>query len=479
MENLSQMSLMSQAEQEGSPSALDALGDTVPQQSGLPGSFVDTGLSANQYPRFPPPNVPFDWFIRANQAKGFNPQVADPYFGPPISTPFSRPPPGYTGPPMPPVNIGYRMPVAPPMYQVPFAAEARPEDIMQNVGAEPYLPPHRREADRRNREPEKKLSNLKIAPYDGNDTWEDWYQQFQLWTRLQDVPRAQMSAALAVNLRGKALRVFSSLPRDQQDSLEQLVLALSRRFGSGQKSSLYRVQARSRTYKRGESLSELAEDIRRNVAMGWPADGEATHEAIAKDCFINALPANIRRDVWRGDPTTLEETEALALRLEACYLSEQTKDKKNRSLNDSFDSQDESSIRSASPQRPILKPKVQTVESSQTTELLTAIKGLTTLISESLAKPQTKPMQSVPKKVQFRKPKDQQPLKADSSQKSLACFECGSTAHFKNNCPIFLKKKLGAARMALEAYLQDSDDEVEEEDPDNEVDTGSLNWNGR
>jgi len=65
---------------------------------------------------------------------------------------------------------------------------------------------------------------------------------------------------------------------------------LRRRFGSQDQQEKFQAELRARRRRRGETLAELYQDVRRLMTLASPGEGSSSLcEHIAKDYFIAAL----------------------------------------------------------------------------------------------------------------------------------------------------------------------------------------------
>ena len=100
---------------------------------------------------------------------------------------------------------------------------------------------------------------------------------------------------------------------------EQLCDKLSRRYGSEDQQEKFQAELRARRRRRGESLAELYQDIKRLMAMAYPDEGPTTLcEHIAKEHFITSLDdRNLELKLREREPRDLDAAFKCAVRLEA------------------------------------------------------------------------------------------------------------------------------------------------------------------
>lgn len=84
----------------------------------------------------------------------------------------------------------------------------------------------------------------------------------------------EIAAELATSLRDQAVSVLGLLDEEQRCDYQALVQALKARFEPGHQTKIHREQLKTRLRKKGESLTELAQDFKRTVhKAGKPPAG--------------------------------------------------------------------------------------------------------------------------------------------------------------------------------------------------------------
>ena len=94
---------------------------------------------------------------------------------------------------------------------------------------------------------------------------------------------------------------------------------LRRRFGSDDQQEKFQAELRARRRRRGETLAELHQDIRRLMTQAYPGEGTSRLcEQIAKDYFITSLgDRDLELKIREREPRDLESAFKHAVRLEA------------------------------------------------------------------------------------------------------------------------------------------------------------------
>ena len=171
---------------------------------------------------------------------------------------------------------------------------------------------------------------MRPSKYDGETPYEDYQVQFDMLSHLNNWDDTSKAMYLAGCLCGSARAVLADLPARERYSYTSLDRALRARFGTDDQSELFKAKLRSRVKQKGESLQELAHDVRRLVRLAHPSASSQTHEDLTKDQFIEALgDSEIRWNVFQSRPRTLTDALKVALELDAFKESERSRLRKN------------------------------------------------------------------------------------------------------------------------------------------------------
>ena len=158
----------------------------------------------------------------------------------------------------------------------------------------------------------------KPAEYDGKVAWEAYVAQFVMLATAQGWTEEERALQLATSLRGPALEILSHLPATKQASFTSLSEALQRRFGHSHQAEVYRAQLKKRARQKGETLSQLAQDVEALVRRAYPAAGEDMTTVLARDAFVDALQDHqLQIYVKQAHPGDLQVALARAMEFEA------------------------------------------------------------------------------------------------------------------------------------------------------------------
>ena len=90
-------------------------------------------------------------------------------------------------------------------------------------------------------------------------------------------------------LEDPAAKVLWDLQSDGAMSYRELRASLVRLYGSEGQAEVYRAQLKLVRRKKGESLTDLAMEIRRLMVMAFAGPTNRTSEVVARDVFLDAL----------------------------------------------------------------------------------------------------------------------------------------------------------------------------------------------
>ena len=164
----------------------------------------------------------------------------------------------------------------------------------------------------------------KVRPttFDGKAAWEDYLAQFEIVAEINHWNEATKATYLAVSLSGPAREVLGDLTSSQRKNFNALTVALGTRFGTANRTEMFRASIKSRRRQKDETLPELAQALRRLTRYAYPEAPAELREVLARDHFIDALADfDTRWKIKQGSPTTLNKALDIAVELEAFQLA--------------------------------------------------------------------------------------------------------------------------------------------------------------
>ena len=250
-------------------------------------------------------------------------------------------------------------------------------------------------------------NSKKPAEYDGKTSFRDYLSQFELISDLNGWSEATRALELATSLRGPAQSILSDLDISQRYNFAALVGALMSRFEPTNQSEVYRAQLKGRVRHRSEALTEMAQDIKRLVRLGYPSAGLDVREALALECFMDSLnDSRMELFVFQVKPARIEEALKAALEFEAFVVGR---------------------ARRSGGQRP--HDVCAQVESAS------GVDQAMNLVKTQLEALQDQVFQlKVSKKASSNAPKGSRLRRPAKVNTDGACFYCGKVGHFATQC---------------------------------------------
>ena len=102
---------------------------------------------------------------------------------------------------------------------------------------------------------------MKPQTFNGTD-FDDFISQYEMTCEINGWQYKEKSLYLATCLTGEARSLLNELDHEGKRDYSTLVEKLRNRFGSVNKSEIYRTQLKSRTSNKGETIPELAQAIK-------------------------------------------------------------------------------------------------------------------------------------------------------------------------------------------------------------------------
>ena len=257
---------------------------------------------------------------------------------------------------------------------------------------------------------------MKPATYDGTGSWQDYKAHFEACAKINNWSEMDKGLYLAVSLRGQAQGVLGNITGDFHD-YDALMTTLQERFAPPNQTELYRAQLRDRHQKASETLSELAQDIRRLTNLSYPSAPAEVKETLAKEQFMDALvSSDMRLRVKQARPVNLNDAVRHAVELEAFVRAERAKLDGQGLLNSTFACSGDHAKKESQSELQLLRKTVERLEEQ-----------MKSLVQE--------------KSCQDRKPDHPRDYKPERDPNRFRrrsprrCFECGSENHLRLKCP--------------------------------------------
>lgn len=187
---------------------------------------------------------------------------------------------------------------------------------------------HRHEPPHEHRHMNKSYTKLKPQMYDGNEDFEEYLSQFEIIADINQWDYREKSLYLAGSLGGNARAILTELSPLERQDFDSLVNILNIRYGSIERSEMFRARLQTKTRGKDETLSELAQSIRKLTRQAYPTADSSLTNILALDHFIDSIPdSDIRLRIRELRPKNINEAETHAVRLEAHRLADKQRGK--------------------------------------------------------------------------------------------------------------------------------------------------------
>lgn len=123
-----------------------------------------------------------------------------------------------------------------------------------------------------------------------------------------------------MHLRGAAQCFAATLSATTHKDWTLFTLALSARFAPANRERFHKATFKVRRQKSEESFADLAHNLRRLAALGYPNAPHRIRSELARDQFVEAiLNARLQQCLHEDPPDTLDDTVAHAVQLEVVW----------------------------------------------------------------------------------------------------------------------------------------------------------------
>ncbi|GBM84608.1 hypothetical protein AVEN_247301-1 [Araneus ventricosus] len=187
--------------------------------------------------------------------------------------------------------------------------------------------------------------NIKSLTFDGQTSWTVFKTEFEVVSSTNGWTDFVKASQLVASLRGSAAEVLQGIPADKLTDLTTIEKALESRFGDSHLTQFYRTELKTRRQKPGESLQELAADVKRLMSLAeCPLD---VRESLAAQYFVDAIRDEDTQHLTRlMDAKDLKSSLAYSMKYEAARTvsktsrhirSIETEDHMSRERDDKFE----------------------------------------------------------------------------------------------------------------------------------------------
>jgi len=166
---------------------------------------------------------------------------------------------------------------------------------------------------------------LKVKPqqYDGTTDIGDYLTQFNIIAEINGWSNMYSALYLASSLSGNARSLLSELSELEKRDFHKLTEILRSRFGTRNKAEIFRTQLKSLCKEPGQSISDLAQKVKKLTRQAYPDANAELIEVLALDYFIDSLDdSDIRLRLRECCPKSVTDAETIAVRLETHKLAD-------------------------------------------------------------------------------------------------------------------------------------------------------------
>jgi hypothetical protein len=292
---------------------------------------------------------------------------------------------------------------------------------------------------------------MKPATFDGTGSWIDYKAHFEACSEINNWSYKQKGLYLTVSLRGNAQGIFGNL--GNSSSYTELVNALQERFAPPNQTELYRVQLRERRQKATETLSKMAQDIRRLTNLAYPSAPGDVKETLAKEQFIDSLfNSDMRLRIKQARPLNLNDAVRHAVELESFYRAERKHFEKQGSYRSSNSNEAQNNMKYNS----VIEKLIRSVE-----ELNKRFDSFQEEISKDYVCTEEEKFRYRNQRNTFNNKDSTRTYSTDTRD----CFNCGDKGHIQYTCPNRKQNFENTDRSSgikFRQYGNDNDSEVQD-----------------
>jgi hypothetical protein len=180
-------------------------------------------------------------------------------------------------------------------------------------------------------------NTIKVKPptFDGTEDLNEFLISFQICSDLNNWNIRSKGLCLASCLKGDARSMLTEIDTRDHCDYKLLVDLLNQRYGPANRTDIFKAKLKTRVKQKGETISQLSQDIYRLTRNTYASASKEVIEAIALDHFIDAITdSEIRLRLKEISPKTLLEAEQAAIRLEAFRTADKQRNKLVASVTD-------------------------------------------------------------------------------------------------------------------------------------------------
>ena len=161
---------------------------------------------------------------------------------------------------------------------------------------------------------------MRPKEYDGKESINSFLSHFNVCAEFNNWTSSEKKAWLQWALKDRARQVLWDGPAGETQTFDDLATALRQRFGSDHQQEIHKIELDNRRRRPNESLSELMQDVRRLMVLGYPSEQGSMWESVAISAFLNALnDPHLALEVRKRSPASLDGAYRDAMLLDGYY----------------------------------------------------------------------------------------------------------------------------------------------------------------
>ena len=172
------------------------------------------------------------------------------------------------------------------------------------------------------------LKPKRPSTYDGTTSLHDHLVQFDMIALKNKWDDETKAYELATSLKGEARGIISDMDPIMRLNYTYLVNELTTRFEPTNQDNMYKAQMNSIFRKQGQSLPELAQEIKRITRLAYPKASRDIKDQLAKDCFIRALDAQMQLTLFNREPNTIGDCVRIGVEFESFVVNQKRQNAK-------------------------------------------------------------------------------------------------------------------------------------------------------
>ena len=157
--------------------------------------------------------------------------------------------------------------------------------------------------------------------YDGNTDWTDYRVHFETVSKINQWSEKVKALKLISCMQGAALAILGDIDVSNPPSYVELTKILTNRFAPENQADMFRSQIDARVRRKGESLPELAQDIKRLIRLAYPTVTQEVRDSLTYRAFRDSLnDYELEWALCQANKDNIDEALHIALRYEAFQM---------------------------------------------------------------------------------------------------------------------------------------------------------------